>query len=372
MKGKCFLFFVAAVIFLSSCSSRIISKKPLLSSSDFKLDSLPNSEISIPIQVNLKPIYQLAERSLDTVFTSPNYPDDWIQEACDTRYKYVFRRGPLQISGAGNVFNMKFTGYYKIIGSTRICVNGTVISPWTPACRCGFTEGERKVNVSFTGSITLQPDYKARLTIQRNEPKPVDKCEVCFWGQDITKQVMIGLKNELDSAKRNIETIYSIVDLKPQFQKAWDRLNKAYSLYNLGWLQVNPKNVQLTSIFVNHDSLNIYLGLSARPVISLEKPQENNSGVPNIGNFSQKQGFNIFLDAVLNYDSLSNVLNNQLQGRQFDLNKGMIKKTFVFKNCSIYGTGNEKLIIRVDFTGSNTGTAYFTGRPEYNRHDGII
>jgi hypothetical protein len=267
---------------------------------------------------------------------------------------------------------MKFTGYYKIIGSTRICVNGTVISPWTPACRCGFTEGERKVNVSFTGSITLQPDYKARLTIQRNEPKPVDKCEVCFWGQDITKQVMIGLKNELDSAKRNIETIYSIVDLKPQFQKAWDRLNKAYSLYNLGWLQVNPKNVQLTSIFVNHDSLNIYLGLSARPVISLEKPQENNSGVPNIGNFSQKQGFNIFLDAVLNYDSLSNVLNNQLQGRQFDLNKGMIKKTFVFKNCSIYGTGNEKLIIRVDFTGSNTGTAYFTGRPEYNRHDGII
>lgn len=104
---------------------------------------------------------------------------------------------------SGMSMNLGFTGYYKIIGSTRVCVSGTVISPWTPACRCGFgSEGERRVNVSFTNSLSIQPDYKVKLGIVRNEPQPLDKCEVCFWGQDITKQVMKGLIAELDASKK--------------------------------------------------------------------------------------------------------------------------------------------------------------------------
>ena len=372
MRGKRILVIAASIIFMASCSPRINPEKPFLSSFDFKLDSLPDSEINIPIQVNLKPVYQIAEKNLDTVFTSPNYPDDWVQESCDVRYKYVFRRGPLQMSGAGTFLDMGFTGFYKIIGSTRICINGTVISPWTPTCRCGFSEGERKVNVSFGVSVTLQPDYKARLTILRQEPEPLDKCEVCFWGQDITQNVMAGLKTELDSAKMEIETSYGVVDLKPQFQKVWDELNKSYSLYNLGWLKINPKSIKITSIYVNNDSLNVLLGLSARPLLSFEKPLEMASSVPNIGDFSRRHGFNIFLDAVLNYDSLSKILNEQLQGKIFELDKGIIKKTFVVKKCAIYGTGNEKLIIRVDFGGSNTGTVYLTGRPEYNSREKMI
>ena len=183
---------------------------------------------------------------------------------------------------------------------------------------------------------------------------------------------MAGLKTELDSAKMEIETSYGVVDLKPQFQKVWDELNKSYSLYNLGWLKINPKSIKITSIYVNNDSLNVLLGLSARPLLSFEKPLEMASSVPNIGDFSRRHGFNIFLDAVLNYDSLSKILNEQLQGKIFELDKGIIKKTFVVKKCAIYGTGNEKLIIRVDFGGSNTGTVYLTGRPEYNSREKMI
>lgn len=58
---------------------------PELSPTRFKLDSLPVSEINIPISINLKPIYQMAEKNVDTVFTSPNYPDDWVYDGCDTR-----------------------------------------------------------------------------------------------------------------------------------------------------------------------------------------------------------------------------------------------------------------------------------------------
>lgn len=103
--------------------------------------ALPPSVINIPLQISLKPFYQLAEQSVDTVFTSPDYPNGWVEADCATRYKYHFRRSPLQLTAKGTTFSLGFTGYYKMIGSTRICVNGAVLSPWTPACQCGFEEG---------------------------------------------------------------------------------------------------------------------------------------------------------------------------------------------------------------------------------------
>ena len=202
MKGKGIFILPAIIFFFLSCTHKIIPEKPALAETDFKLDSLPNSEINIPIQVNLKPLYAMAEKMVDTVFTSPNYPYDWIQDGCDSRYKYFFRRSPLQMKATGTSLNIGFTGFYKIIGSTRVCTKGIVISPWTPPCKCGFeTDGERKVNVSFTNTMSFMPDYKIRLSVKRNEPVALDKCNVCLWGQDITKQVLNGLKTELDAAK---------------------------------------------------------------------------------------------------------------------------------------------------------------------------
>src|SRR6476660_8876011 len=130
---KFWLVFICPIVFIS-CSKKIIPDKPSFGKTDFKMDSLPESEINIPIQVNLKPIYNMAEKTVDTVFTSPNWPDGWVQDACDTRYKYTFRRSLLQMRGSGSYLTLGFTGYYKIIGSTRVCVNGAAISPWTPAC----------------------------------------------------------------------------------------------------------------------------------------------------------------------------------------------------------------------------------------------
>jgi hypothetical protein len=143
MKG--IILAIGLLFSLFSWSQKIDPAKPDLSPGNFRLDSLPDSEINIPIQVNLKPMFAMAEKSVDTVFTSPHYPDEWVQEGCDMRYKYSFRRSPLSISGSGNTLSLDFMGYYKIVGSTRLCVKGTVMSPWTPACRCGFSEPERRL-----------------------------------------------------------------------------------------------------------------------------------------------------------------------------------------------------------------------------------
>ena len=367
-----FLLLCFSQTLISSCSKKIIPEKPSLASYDFRLDSLPASEINIPIQVNLKPVFNMAERSVDTVFTSPRYPEEWVQESCDTRYKYIFRRGPLQMRASGTSMTLAFTGYYRIIGSTRVCVRGTAISPWTPPCRCGFEEAERRVNVSFTNTLKVMPDYKVKLGIIRNEPQPLDKCEVCFWGQDITSQVLSGLKSELDLAKTDLEKNYGTVDLKSRFQQVWDQLNKAYNLYGMGWLQINPQQFRINSLYAKNDSLHVNLGLSAKPVIRFDKPADQSSWVPNITSFNSKPGFNIFLDAVLHYDSLTQILNKQVAGKEFDLNKGPVRKKFIIRECVLYGANNEKLIIRINFGGTDEGTLYLVGKPVYNAQNKVL
>jgi Domain of unknown function (DUF4403) len=366
MNGKGIFILIALFISFTSAAQKINPEKPDLSPENFRFDSLPSSDINIPIQVNLKPLYAMAEKSVDTIFTSPKYPDDWVQEGCDTRYKYVFRRSKLQMTGSGNALNIGFTGYYKIVGSTRICVSGTAVSPWSPACRCGFSEPERRVTVSFSNSLNVSPDFKVGLAVKRNEPVPLDKCEVCFWGQDITKEIMKGLVAELDVSKKDMEKSYGSVDLRPRFQQVWDQLNKVYSLNGLGWLQINPQKVRINNLYLSKDSLNIFLGMSAKPIISFERPVEKISKIPNLAPFSKQQGFSIFLDAILSYDSLGMIINQNLVGKEFNFKKGFIKKKFIIDECKVYGGGFDKLIIKINFSGTNTGTVYLTGRPVYD------
>ena len=118
MKGKYYLLVLGLIASLCSCSQKVSpsSQKinpanPDLSPGNFKLDSLPNSEINIPIQIDLKPVYAMAEKSVDTLFTSPGYPEGWVQEACDTRYKYIFRRSKLQMQASG--MSLSETGHQQ-------------------------------------------------------------------------------------------------------------------------------------------------------------------------------------------------------------------------------------------------------------------
>jgi len=349
-----------------------VPEQPELKDSYFKLDSLPVSEFNIPIQVNLRPVYAMAEQSIDKEFTSPDWPNEWIQYDCGVRYKYRFRRGPLQFRASGLSLGLGFTGNYQIIGSTRACVGGTILSPWTPPCRCGFEEGERKVNVSFNNSIAFMNDYKVRLNIERMEPVAVDKCSICFWGQDITNTVMNGLKEELDLAKKAIEDSFGTVDLMPRFKEIWSLLNKPINLAGLGWLQVNPQHFRLNNLFARNDSLNLFLGLSARPVIRLDKPDETTKQLPMLAPFKTNTGFNIFLDAVLDYDSLSNLVTSKLKDQRYEFDKAPVKKIFIIKQIQFIGQDNEQMVIKVDFEGSDKGTIYLTGKPVYDAEQRIM
>ena len=361
-KGLLFLFSQVLLCCICGVASAQMAKE----SSAPAAAVLPQSQIAIPVQINLKAFYALAEKAVDPVFTSPNYPKDWVQADCATRYKYHFRRSPLKISAAGTSFQLSFTGFYKIIGSTRACVGSKVLSPWTPECACGFEEGERKVDIGFKGSFVLLPNYTLQLKLSRNEPKPKDKCEVCFWGQDITTTVMEGLKEELDLALKAVADSFGTIPLRPYVQQAWSQLAQVYPLPQLGYLSLQPKQLRMDNIGAKADLLNITLGITATPVISFIKPQSSIPVVPNLSTGGQTDGFNIHIEAALEWDSLSKVVNGYLAGKRFELSEGLIKQHIVVNECKLFSDGADNLMIAVAFAGSHKGTIYFKGKPFYN------
>ena len=330
-------------------------------------DTLPDSNIDIPIQINLKPVFALAERNVDTVFTSPNYPADWVQADCGTRYKYRFRRSPLRMNMKGLLMYLGFTGYYQIVGSTRLCSSGgTVLSPWSPACKCGFDEGERRVDVGFLSSFALTPDYFLQARITRTEPVAKDKCEVCFWGQDVTKQVLDGLKTELDASRKAMQDSFGNTNLRPYMQRAWNLLNETYTIPGIGYFSLHPKALRMQSINAQNDLLNINIGITASPAVSFAKKAEQPSPVPNLSTAATPGGFSVYLDAALQYDSLSRVVNGYMAGKRFDLSEGIFAKHIVVKEVTVAASPEGRMLIKVDFTGSFNGTAFFTGNPAYN------
>lgn len=353
-----FLFLLVSIAFFPNAQG--------ITSTGIKIDSLPESQIDIPIQINLQPIYALAEKNVDTVFTSPGYPEGWVQAGCATRYKYHFRRSPLAMSMKGTTLNLSFVGYYQIIGSTRACVGGAVLSPWTPGCRCGFDEPERRVNVSFASTFRLQSNFILNSGIVRNEPQPLDKCEVCFWGQDITPDVMKGLKEELDASKKAMETNYGNINLRPYMQQAWNMLNDVYAIPNVGFFSLHPQKLRMENINASNDLLNINIGISATPVVSFARPYVPPSPVPDLSTAKNTGGFNIFLEAALQYDSLSQVMDSFLINKRFDVTEGLFKKHIIIEKAAVSGDENGNLVIRLGFSGSFDGTVHFTGKPVYN------
>lgn len=369
MKASLLILLLSSLLVLS-CSRNIVPQRPAMLTAGIS-DTIPLSEIDIPVHISLKPLYAMAENQVDTVYTSPGWPDTYIIDKCATRYMYRFRRGPLKIRSHGNTAELGFMGYYKIKGSQRACVGTTPVSVWTPPCTCGFNEPERRVEVGFNASFGIDPDYSLRCYIERLEPKPIDRCEMCFVKYDVTQTVMDALKVQLDSSRTFLQDSLGKIRLRSRFQQIWNQLEQSIPLYGMGYLQLNAEAIRVSQLFAKNDTLHVSFGVSARPQISFEAPPASNKPVPDLSDFNSKKGFRVVLDAHLNYDSLSNLVTAKTKGMRIDLDNGPIKKHMIVDRINLYGS-NKQLILELTFSGSDKGVLYLTGRPVYNREKKML
>jgi len=347
-------------LFITSCAV-VKPTAPANTGADIPKIIQPVSNIEVPVTADLTSYFVQAENSV------PNkYADN--QQPCEgLRYNYVFTRTPFTITGSNNVVNLKFTGSYGFNVSycakcTTLLGSQQCIVP-TVSAQCGMgNEPPRRMEIAYQSTISVMPDYHLRSkTILFPAPNPLDRCNVFMGTIDVTNRLIQFITGPLNDLGKQVDVRIAAYNVKPMVEQLWKNITTEVKLGDIGYLNINPQAVRLSSFSLNGSMLNFSVGVLAKPVVTVASDPSPPKPLPNLSSYTPTNGFNVYLDLLENYDHLSKIVNQQVVGQQMEI----AGKQFIVNNTNVYGIG-KKIVMQVDFSGSNTGTIYLVGTPTYD------
>jgi len=322
----------------------------------------PVSNIDVPVTVNLKSYFVQAENSVPTKYSDNQQPCEGL------RYFYTFTRTPFIITGSNNVVSLKFVGSYGFNAS--YCAKCSSMFGAGPQCvvpvvsaQCGMgSEPPRRMEISYQTTITVLPDYHLKSkTILYPAPRPIDRCNVFMGNIDVTDRLIQYISGPLNDLGKQVDDKIAAYNIKPIIDQIWRNIVNETKIGDVGYVSINPESVRLSNFNLNGSQLNFSVGLSAKPVVTTVSSSPPTKPVPNLTAYTPAKGFNVYLDLLENYDHLTKMVNQQVAGQSADI----AGKQFIVDNTKIWGNGN-RIVMQIDFKGSNTGTIYLVGTPTYN------
>lgn len=356
--------FYTLIIFLSSfCSCKTL--KPLApANEESAIPALvqPVSNVEVPVSVDLKSYIVQAENSVPLKFADK-------QQACEgLSYAYTFTRTPFTITGSNNVAGLKFIGSYGI--SASYCAKCSAVFGSGPRCivptisaQCGWgDEPQRRMVISYQSTINVLPDYRLHSkTVLFPAPKPIDRCNILLGNIDVTDRLIQYLSGPLNDLGKQVDAKIAAYDIRPMVEQLWKNIATEYKMEDIGYLSINPQTVRLSSFSLNGSQLNFSVGLSAKPVVTTMSIAAPPKPLPNLTTYVPTKGFNVYLDLLENYDHLTNIVNQQIDGQ----NTKVAGNEFIVDHARVFGTGKQ-IVMQVDFSGSSTGTIYLVATPTYD------
>lgn len=362
-----FLVALLAIFGLSSCGS-IAPEAPDTVVEELPIPEQVESSISIPIKIDLRPYLTMTEKALPKTFKD-NF------EQCDgVSYSYRFDREPISFKGVGTDLNFEVDGKYLLkINYCPECTSlfndkGNCIIPRVYAS-CGVGEPMRKVTVGYTSTFSITPDFnfKSNTTLKKFETP--DACEITVFKYDATSLLRKEVTKVLKDLEDDIDKQIGAIDIRSSIEDAWKSLSAPLSMNGYGYLLLTPTNISLGKVrFDGKDAL-IDLHLTAKPkVVSAVPSNAAAATLPKLSSHKNSDGFDISLDIISNYDSLSAILSREIKGQ-----KVMIKDNeVIFEQVKIHGANKNQLNIEVAFSGKKKGILYLTGTPVFDTEKQII
>ena len=357
MKLAPLLFSIYTICLACSCSS---SKK--VASADLPprvLPSLPVSQINIPVKVYMKPLLAMMDSMTAREFTSDGWPN-YFQPSCDFRYKYGFVRSPFVFSCVNNKVSIGFQGSYQIAGSKTVCAFDKQVSPWVSGS-CGFgNEPMRKVDINISSFLELLPSYHVRTTTRIDRLHARDKCVVSLLQTDMTREVMDSIRASIETYTTSFDQFVQTVNSNALLMQWRTHGNRVFPVSKYGYLNLNPSMLRVGSFNYNKDTLTFSVGFQGVPKFSSDSMSIVTQGyLPSFSNTENAPGIATYLDASYEYRFLSQLLNDSLRNKPFEVEG----RTFVIKNIHLAGTNDNKLLIDVSFDGARRGTFHLSGSP---------
>jgi hypothetical protein len=201
----------------------------------------------------------------------------------------------------------------------------------------------------------------------------VTPCKLTFANFDVTPILKNAATNGINKGLATVNQRISQYSIAAPVQSAWNTLSQPISIPGIGFLLLKPSAVRMETPTGNGNLLNFPIGLTAEPQLYSTNPgQQQPAPLPNISN-AAGSGFNIILDATLDYVSINKDIAAQVKEKTINYPKGYIQ----IKDLELFGVGNDHIIIKVGFKGkygwvSYKGLLYFTGIPIYDPQTGNL
>jgi len=221
----------------------------------------------------------------------------------------------------------------------------------------------KRATLAIESRIDLMPNYHLKTNTEIKEIVPIDPIKKVF-GYDITNLLLKQVKPYLGEATKIVDQEINKIDLKEYIQPAYDELQKDILIDGVGYLALFPKEISVSKLTFNKDKLNVSLGLKAAPTLKSTPFNVTPEKLPNLTKYKKSEGFELYTDLKIDYDTLSKQIMYYLKKEVFEVGRNKI----MVNNLKLFSAG-EKLGVQVDFIGTKSGTIYLLAKPVFDANN---
>jgi len=252
-------------------------------------------------------------------------------------------------------------GNYQIAGSKSICAFGKQVSPWISGS-CGFApEKMRRIQIVIGSELSFQPDGRIVSHSALQKINPLDKCTVTLMNTDITPMISDSIRSSVNAFSSFLDKAVSSLNYADLIQKIATVTGKKISLAGYGSLKLNSSAIHVSKINLSHDTIYFTAGFRCFPEISSDSINHQSTRfLPPITETNEKEGFRINANTVYEYFFLDSMLSKFARQNPFDIEGKQVR----ISQVNIRGMENNRVELKLQFTGSYKGTLYLTGTPK--------
>jgi len=358
-------FFYLSFIAISLFSCNVI--EPLAPGNSLarvpKLDPIV-SRVSIPIELDLNTVLATAEKTVPKTYHGK-------QEQCEgLSIYYDVTRDKIEFNGQSNYLNYNVHGALGLkLSYCPKChhlldVNGDCIIPRV-VVSCGDGEPMRRFSLNYSTSLNFTPQYKLNTKTVLKSFNLLDPCSFTIAHIDATSKVENEIKKQLINLQSEIDHQLQLIDIKSNISKAWNEIQFPIKVDGYGFLFLSPSALYMNQINLNGKVAFFTIEMDVSPQFTSEKPIINKLKLPPLGVSSNRKSLSFGMDVMLTYDSLSSILRKNLVGDTIRFKR----KIICIKDIAIYGSKDERIILKLSFSGSKKGTVFFIAQPKLNEYE---
>ena len=359
---------VGAVGLLAACtSSELDAPAPVANSarvSQAPLTPLPQSVIDAPIAFSMENALAALERAVPRQFGDI---EKRIANPNNKRQHFAF-------AASRSPFEVKLNGQ-RLTVETIIDYSGRgwydpPLAP-TVSASCGTGDTRPRVRVVLSTNLSLTSNWRIRTSTRLDTVAPYstdtrDECRVTLFAVDVTPRVVHAVEGVLRKQLPQVDARLASFDVRTPLERWYNHLNKQIRITDSLWLVFNPSDVHYGGMRFEDSNIVADIRLFARPVVySGQQPARVITSLPPLVRAPRRVGdtLRVLVDGRLEYDVATAMLQKAIGGKRFM----RLGRSVKVDSVKMYGLGDGRVVLAVDFVGALNGKAYLVGTPQIDR-----